>query len=64
MDSEGEDSYRIVGLVKFGSEDESRGEWRQVGNARKNRDGSLELQFAAWPSNIDRLQVRASDSNE
>lgn len=55
-------NHRIYGLIDFGSNDDSKPRWREIGSAVRNSDGSFDLSFNIWPSNMLRVQIRKEDA--
>ena len=53
--------FGIFGLVAFESPDADSTNWAQIGTAKRNRQGFLDLTFDHWPTNILRIQIRPVD---
>jgi len=50
--------FGIFGLVTFQSDDGDEPKWAQIGTAKRNQQGFLELRFDHQPHNLARMQIR------
>ena len=48
----------IFGLVAFDSKGAVKPKWTQIGTAKRDRQGYLDLSFDNWPSNVEHIQIR------
>jgi len=56
----GHDTLEIFGAIGFDGKRKDDTVWRQVGTGRLNPNGSVDLQFDCWPTNLQLLQLRVS----
>ena len=64
VDLDSHSHFGIFGLVAFESRDVESPKWAQIGTAKRNRQGFLDLTFDHWPSNLMRIQIRPVDAPE
>ena len=48
----------IYGIVNFKRDEKQMSKWTQIGTGFQNRDGSFDLNFNYWPTNLIKIQIR------
>ena len=54
----------IYATVNFKRDDKQVSKWTQIGTAFQNRDGSFNLKFDYWPTNLTTIQIRPFKSKQ
>ncbi len=48
----------VFAKVDYGQSDDLRQKWTKIGSGTQNIDGSIDIDFDCWPTNISAIQIR------
>ncbi len=48
----------VFAKVEYGQSDDLGQKWTKIGSGTQNIDGSIDIDFDCWPTNVSAIQIR------